>query len=393
MAPSATVTRRERAFDDLLHWLHVNKLTVEAGVLDEAQPADGLLHAVPELVGVSTTATRIEVRPPERIKALRQEWANRTSPATDPKQRAAIWQELRNLNQTIRRIDPARVPSDAIAFYRGFHIAPSNQWGIYIVVPRLLEYLKQLGVAYRPLASLDHSLLASLVLFDVFHHEFFHHLVECTATSLEVLWPRTDGRPVPVYFCYRTGALRKAFSEHPHDPLEEALANAYSYNSFSFAARVQSGYVGAWAGLYQRALEKSWPKEPPGYCEAGAYIKGQQLDGAELLLERMVRSVGAVVDGPLAMVAQAVFPRGHSAYWPKPEIPTYLIGSPEEVKEFNALIPAPNEAYCGLFWPGSTKEIDTYLKEQREKEREAKRAAKQRKAELDAKRKQGDLFT
>jgi hypothetical protein len=31
--------------------------------------------------------------------------------------------------------------------------------------------------------------IASMILFDVFYHQFFHHLVEHAATSVEVLWP------------------------------------------------------------------------------------------------------------------------------------------------------------------------------------------------------------
>jgi hypothetical protein len=41
-------------------------------------------------------------------------------------------------------------------------------------------------------------------------------------------------------------------------------------------------------------------------------------------------------------------------------MPTYLVGTPVEQEIFAGLVPAPNEAYTSLFWPGDTKEIDAF---------------------------------
>jgi len=53
-------------------------------------------------------------------------------------------------------------------------------------------------------------------------------------------------------------------------------------------------------------------------------------------------------------IAQAVMPSGFSAYVAKPDIPTWLVGTPTELELFYKLVPAPNEAYTQLFWPYDT---------------------------------------
>jgi hypothetical protein len=70
-------------------------------------------------------------------------------------------------------------------------------------------------------------------------------------------------------------------------------------------------------------------------------------------------------------------PTGFSALMAKPYIPTWLVGSPEHLKLFNQLVPAPNEAYTQLFWPYNTDDIDTYIAKKKEEE-------KARRAELKA---------
>ena len=264
------------------------------------------------------------------------------------------------------------MPADAIAFYRPFHFEPSDQWGIYIFVSELMEYLQGLKRSLGTLAAFPQEVLATAVVFDVFHHEFFHHLVECAATSIEVVWPVPQRQPVPVYLHYRQGTWRGSLGEHKHDPLEEALANAYAYNSFSFITRVRGEYLHGVSRLYQRALEKSWPKEPPGYREAGAYVQGRQRVAASMLLRRMLATEGGCSRLPVGILTDAVFPSGHAAFWQKPDIPTYLVGSPSELAAFECLVPAPNEGYCALSWPGQTERLDSFLEKERRKEREAK---------------------
>lgn len=371
-------TNREIAFLELLEWLERSGLTAKVPGYDQNGGQLGFLDPTDQqLLG------RPSHRAKPKTRSERQELRERFD-GTDyvsPDQWATIWAEVRDPRATVRQLDIARMPADAIAFYRPFHLEPVGQWGIYIFVNHLMWYLQSLRQSLGTLAAFPQEVLATAVIFDVFHHEFFHHLVECAATTIEVVWPAPQRQPVPVYLNYRRRTWRRSLEEHEHDPLEEALANAYAYNSFSFITRVRGEYLRGVSRLYQRALEKSWPKEPPGYREAGAYVQGRQLVGANLLLRRMLATEGTSSKLPVGILAEAVFPSGHAAFWQKPDIPTYLVGSRSELAAFEALVPAPNEAYCTLSWPGQAEPLDMFLKEERRKEREAKRKARGKRPE------------
>lgn len=75
---------------------------------------------------------------------------------------------------------------------------------------------------------------------------------------------------------------------------------------------------------------------------------------------------------PLAVIAKHVMPSGFSALLAKPDIPTWLVGSPEQLQLFNRLVPAPNEAYTQLFWPYNTDSIDTYIVQKKAEEKARK---------------------
>jgi hypothetical protein len=137
-------------------------------------------------------------------------------------------------------------------------------------------------------------------------------------------------------------------------------------------SRVQGGYLAGVSRLYQRALERSWAREPPGYREAGSYVKAGRLEGARMLVERILCTSGECQALPIRMLVDAVFPSGHTAFWQKPDIPTYLVGTQEELEAFERLVPAPNETYSNLFWPHDTGPLDAFIKAERRKEREAK---------------------
>jgi hypothetical protein len=50
----------------------------------------------------------------------------------------------------------------------------------------------------------------------------------------------------------------------------------------------------------------------------------------------------------------------------------------ESATGFHRLVPAPNEAYSNLFWPGDTTALDAYIKRKAEEEREEKKRRLQR---------------
>ena len=63
--------------------------------------------------------------------------------------------------------------------------------------------------------------------------------------------------PKPLYLEYGKGKANGK-EQHKHAPLEEALANAYAYNSFSFINRegwLQDGRGKSFSSSYDKILE------------------------------------------------------------------------------------------------------------------------------------------
>lgn len=199
----------------------------------------------------------------------------------------------------------------------------------------------------------------------VFHHEFFHHIVESTATTLEILSASFGDQPRPIYRNYRDATHRRLGS-HPHEPLEEALANAYAHNSFSFLSRSRLGFRTVQAQRYQDVMRRTWQLSSEGYRHAAHYAIGRDADsgyvsgGAQLLA--MLLASDKLDPGALLLVAQRVMPRGHTALVEKADVPTFLVGGPAQITHLLDLVPAPNETYTGLFLPWDTSELDAALR-------------------------------
>lgn len=268
----------------------------------------------------------------------------------------------------VRELDFERLPADFMAFYRPFHYPPSDQWGIYLMIEPLLRYHNNLiKVAYKTkLFSVE--TLMHLVLFEVFHHEFFYHLTKSTATTLEIICAAM-GNPKPIYLEYKS-RQNKHLIDYPHAPLEEALANAYAWNSLGFISRVKAGYKTGIVNFYQKVIEKHWKLEPAGYREAAFYIKANHISGGAHLLAQLIGKSKADASAPLIKLAQSVIPSVFSAFVAKPDIPTWLVGSPDMLDAFYELVPAPNEAYTQLFWPYDTSELDRYIQKKKREDKE-----------------------
>jgi hypothetical protein len=267
----------------------------------------------------------------------------------------------------VEALDINRLPADALAFYRPFHFSPHHEWGIYIMVEALLSHCYTLYRSFGgKLAAFNLETLMGCVLFEVFHHEFFHHLTECAATTFEIA-SAGFGKPKAIFNDYWDNAFEKTdgLGRHSDHPLEEALANAYAYNSFSFLSRTEIGQKLIWVKVYQKILEKCWPQEPAGYQSAGKYINGEYVGGAAQLLAMLLSSPNPD-PASLMLLAKTVMPSGNSAFLQKPDVPTYLVGHPKTIAQFNQLIPAPNETYTSLFWLGDTSLIDKGLREKKE---------------------------
>lgn len=314
----------------------------------------------------------------DRAAEIKKRYETAAQPMTNPE---AFWRENQDPRAAVRLLDGERLPADAMAFYRSFHFAPYGEWGIYLYVDELTAYCETLyGSMTGKIQSFTLDTLMVCVLFEIFHHEFFHHIVECAATTLELLSP-AFGPPRSFYLDYKHHQYEIAdrVGPHPHKPLEEALANAYAYNSLSFISRIKAGYKTTLIRLYQKMLEEYWPHEKEGYRDAGCYTGGGYVAGAAHLLAMILRSGDCDPDAA-ALISRQVLLNGNSAFFAKPDIPTYLIGTPHALKRFQQIIPAPNETYTQLFWPQNTDTIDTFIQERRKAQRTAISAAKEAKS-------------
>jgi len=291
-----------------------------------------------------------------------------------------IWNDYKNIKSIVPKLDYERMPADSIAFYRPFHFEPFDEWGIYIYIDELVRYCKnivnQLG-NYLFLFT-DVRDVMSFVLFEIFHHEFFHHIVESAATTIEIIAANSSEKVRPYYVEYLKKKYCTAIGKHPDDPLEEALANAYAYNSFSFLSRAKFGYKTAAIDAYQRVIRKVWKSEPAGYCYAEKYIKSGYKTGSALLLSQILCDLNYMTPETVGLIAQSVLLKGHSAFTEKANIPVYMVGNEMALREFNNLIPAPNETYTSLFMAHDDMDIDKKLQEIKHQNSKVNKAQKRR---------------
>lgn len=265
----------------------------------------------------------------ERKKYLEKFLTNVLKPAE-----GRIFEEYIDRKKLYNGLKFLRMPMDAIAFYRPFHLLPWDEWGIYFHARNLSSFLNEMSELSLRFRSLHRDVLKEFVLFEIFHHEFFHHIVESTITTIELILAEICGDLRDLYLNYRITP-----SLHVNDPLEEALANAYAYNSFSFISRVTFGFKKISVSHYQDVMKRYWPREDAGYRDAINYIDGKYLTGSSDLLEKIFRTadritVGDYSSGHLRPIIRSVFPRGTTALFSKPDIPTYVYGTDQEVKDF-----------------------------------------------------------
>jgi hypothetical protein len=276
-----------------------------------------------------------------------------------------IWSTFKNPRDFFL-FDSNKLSPDTLAFYRPFHFTPEGDWGIYILVDRLLEYYIKVKESLGSRKYLFQSdILLGYIVFEVFHHEFFHHIVESATTSLEIV-SSAFGNPQPLYRNYfnQSYQTQAGLGKHVHDPLEEALANAYAFNSFSFSTRINKGYKSMLVKAYQKAMEKGWKYDPPGYREAVTYTNSGYVYGATQLLAMILNS--SLIDiNAASIVAKNVLINGHSAFCSKPDIPTYLVGNESQLRHFYELLPAPNETCSNLFWHEDFEQLEKYINERR----------------------------
>jgi len=327
------------------------------------------------VIAAPTQRTQTQKLTRDEIKALKKKHEQKGKiSGLDGVDKDSLWQTIRSKYSNVRELNFQRLPADAMAFYRPFHYPPFDQWGIYLMIEPMLTYHDNLNKIAFETKLFSSETLIHLILFEIFHHEFFHHLTESTATTLEIL-SAAQGNSKSIYIEYRN-RLHNQLIEYPHTPLEEALANAYAWNSLGFISRVKAGYKTGVVKFYQKAIEKHWQFEPVGYRSAGFYIKGDYIFGGAHLLAQLIGKNWADGSTPLIKISQSVMPSGFSSFVGKPDIPTWLVGSPKALEIFYKLVPAPNEAYTQLFWPYDTSDLDKYIQQKKMEEREKRKGGK-----------------
>ena len=360
-------------------WLEQSELTRQSKSyqksLFDRPPEYGEVYNGESLSVIAAPTQRAQKLKREDIKALKKEYERKGKMAgLGGVNKDSLWQTIRSIYANVRELEFERLPADAMAFYRPFHYTPFDQWGIYLMIEPMLRYHNNLKNIAFETKIFSIETLMHLILYEIFHHEFFHHLTESTATTLEIL-SAAQGNSKSIYIEYRN-RLQKQLIEYPHTPLEEALANAYAWNSLGFISRVKAGYKTGVVKFYQKAIEKHWQFEPAGYRSAGFYIKGDYIFGGAHLLAQLIGKHGADGSIPLVKIAQSVMPSGFSSFVGKPDIPTWLVGSPKALEIFYKLVPAPNEAYTQLFWPYDTSELDQYIQQKKKEEKKKRTGGK-----------------
>jgi hypothetical protein len=198
----------------LFTWLNQAQLTRPARILDHEIENDlpgGL--ALGGGFAFAQGTSRRQVRPlrAEELKVLKERFKDHVPLGLT---QDALWGAASDVGGAVRTLSWDKLPADAMAFYRPFHFPPFDQWGIYLLVGPLLHYHRKLMEQSRSAGLFSVETLMHLVLFEVFNHEFFHHLVESTATTLEVILA-AQGNSQPLYLRHRQAQRNNEFGQPP----------------------------------------------------------------------------------------------------------------------------------------------------------------------------------
>jgi hypothetical protein len=128
-------------------WLKSRNLTAKTLPIDFRDPSGREMQIDPAQAVLAMPQQRAQKHTKEELEELKQTWGNRQTPAAAiSRPTPAMVNELDALlgRKTGRLfLDIRRLPANAIAFYRPYHLEPMDRWGIYIFVDRLLRYADQ----------------------------------------------------------------------------------------------------------------------------------------------------------------------------------------------------------------------------------------------------------
>jgi len=183
---------------------------------------------------------------------------------------------------------------EAIAWYRSFHWNPPEKWGIYILDKGLYYIAKNVfgianqidnfGKRYNTLDLLQKSFRL------LFLHEFFHFITDIASMTIEIVSYRSSRELFGNYKNYINNVYMRPRNDS--EPIEEALANAYTFNRFktredkkqirSFMEDQPRGYS-AFEKYLKRSDFTKGLQELGSYVAAGNY--GNILPALEILFD------------------------------------------------------------------------------------------------------------
>jgi mRNA-degrading endonuclease RelE of RelBE toxin-antitoxin system len=199
--------------------------------------------------------------------------------------------------------------TEALAWYRPFHLSPQRLWGITITDRGIWKLARDVfAVKYnKPYSVEEIEDCRDLAFQFLYSHELFHFRVEFAATVMELNNPSRHDEPI--YARHWDGRMGGTWFRSPSNilngdaPLEEALANEYGY---WISTRGQPYSV-------KKALRKFMDTMPPGY-RSTEFIRhnrnwGRGLDElAEQLLDHPTPMGWHSFQWPSGMDAESMVP-------------------------------------------------------------------------------------
>ena len=216
---------------------------------------------------------------------------------------------------------------DALAWYRSFHYAPVERWGIYMLDKGIYSLAQHFARQYDP-ALITPELRLSCVHDAVdllYFHELFHFYVDLAAARLEIL----EGRPR--YLNYFQNRYREGWQTRDGAParipqmLEEALANEYAR---SVTARGRSTD-------YKSTLDEFMRRQPDGYRHWKAV--GHKIKWSNGLSELGERLLNPTTPLPPYLRMMALENAVDSFY--RGQVPVYLVDTFDPGSEFEFIPP------------------------------------------------------
>ena len=161
--PGRPFPKWQPSVEECIAWLRKETLTRAARSYEPDPLRDPVMllgQGNPVTLGVPSH--RSERRRKAELDLLKKDYREqRRTPNLSQDALDKLWNELKNPATAIRTLDLHRLPADALAFCRPFHFSPHEEWGIYIMVERLLNYCDDLYRAFGgKLAAFNLEILA-----------------------------------------------------------------------------------------------------------------------------------------------------------------------------------------------------------------------------------------